>query len=101
MAAEDWGFEDYDYEDGFRIVCRRCEAEGLAWEEARGERNEKRWVLIESDGSVHCCPQTADADEFPLITENQNANCESNRSDSNRAQGRVRASEQQKQRRVR
>lgn len=71
MAANDYlpqGFDEYDRED-FGIVCKRCKADELAWEEARGERNEKRWVLIESDGSVHCCPDApsaASADEFPI-----------------------------------
>jgi hypothetical protein len=64
-------FDDYDggYDEQ-DITCKRCGADELYWEEARGEHNEKRWVLMEYNGSVHVCPNApsaADADEFPTI----------------------------------
>jgi hypothetical protein len=63
---------DTDYwEDGPRnITCKRCGADELYWEEARGERNEKRWVLMEHNGEIHVCPDApsaASADEFDTV----------------------------------
>lgn len=61
-----------DYDGGYDeqdITCKLCGADELAWEEARGEHNRKRWVLVERNGSVHACPNApsaADANEFPI-----------------------------------
>ena len=72
MAAEDYLYYDfYDDEDCGEegtITCKRCGADGLHWERARGEHNEIRWVLMEEDDSIHVCPDAgaAKADEFPI-----------------------------------
>lgn len=73
MTIEDWQlrFLDDDPEDEHdygNITCRRCKADNLHWERARGENNEIRWVLMEHDDSIHCCPDAgaAKADEFPI-----------------------------------
>jgi hypothetical protein len=62
-------FDQYDYDDeeDNAIACKRCGADGLHWERARGEHNEIRWVLMEADDSIHVCPDAAaaKADEFP------------------------------------
>ena len=69
MAAEDYLPDALfgSYAEEGTITCKRCGADDLHWEEARGEHNEKRWVLLEFDDSVHCCPNApgaASADEF-------------------------------------
>lgn len=72
MAAEDWvdfgvEFDDFDF-DG-TVTCKYCGAGYLFWEEARGERNEKRWVLVTSQGKIHSCPKRpgpAAIDEFEV-----------------------------------
>lgn len=56
--------------DDRTITCKRCGADDLYWEEARGERNEKRWVLVGYNGTVHACPDApsaASADEFDTV----------------------------------
>jgi hypothetical protein len=50
--------------------CSRCGAFELHWEEARGDHNRKRWVLMEADGSIHCCSDTwsaATPSDFPVV----------------------------------
>ena len=62
-------FDSYDGDEG-TITCKRCGADELHWEEARGEHNEKRWVLMECTGQIHVCPNApsaASADEFPTV----------------------------------
>ncbi len=70
MAAEDYfdpygGPEDDEESD---IRCKYCHERYLYWEEARGERNQKKFVLMNEDGSIHNCPAfgsaTASAEEF-------------------------------------
>lgn len=57
MAIEDWlPFDSYDGDEDSELkVCNRCGADGLLWEEARGERNQKCWVLVTLSGAVHEC----------------------------------------------
>lgn len=73
MAVEDWVdfSDDWDETEPRERDCWRCGAEELHWEEARGPHNEKRWVLVERSGSIHCCPEVrpAEADEFPIEPE--------------------------------
>ena len=60
----DWWEHDYSGK-----VCKRCGADELYWEEARGPHNRKRWVLMERTGQIHVCPDApsaAAADEFPI-----------------------------------
>jgi hypothetical protein len=59
---------EYDYEDVGIITCKRCGADELEWEEARGERNQKCWVLVEANGTVHVCNLACDPNDFPLTT---------------------------------
>lgn len=70
MAAEDWlNLDDFEIE-GSNTVCKRCGANDLHWEEARGPHNRKRWVLMEWNEEIHICPdapRAASADEFPTI----------------------------------
>lgn len=74
MAIEDYfpvGDEDWDETEPSERDCNKCGAQELHWEEARGESNEKRWVLVERNGMIHCCPhlKPAEADEFPIESE--------------------------------
>lgn len=51
-GADMWDEADCFYLD---IVCKHCEVSGLYWEEARGKRNQKCWVLMEPNGKIHVC----------------------------------------------
>jgi hypothetical protein len=67
MAADDWCPRDAPWdEDDCGIVCKYCGQGELEWEEARGERNEKRWVLVDYKGDIHNCRAIGPAsiDEF-------------------------------------
>lgn len=58
-------FDEHEADGETEITCKRCGAQDLHWEEARGERNEKRWVLMEANDTIHCCPRVG-ADDFDL-----------------------------------
>lgn len=68
MAVEDYfDFSELDTEG--EIECKYCGADELHWEQARGPHREKRWVLMEENGAIHCCPNCpslapARAEEF-------------------------------------
>ena len=67
LYGADDGWDDTEPRE---ITCKRCGADELHWEEGRTRPgNRKCWVLMESNGTVHCCPEAAPAtpDDFPLI----------------------------------
>jgi DNA-directed RNA polymerase subunit RPC12/RpoP len=53
--------EDEEFPEDEEIRCKYCHERYLHWEEARGERNQKVFVLMNEDGSIHHCPAFAKA----------------------------------------
>jgi hypothetical protein len=58
------------FTDESNITCKYCGLDGLHWGEARGERNQKCWTLMDGE-EPHDCPKylkrVADADDFPIL----------------------------------
>ena len=50
-----------EFPEDEEIRCKYCRERYLHWEEARGERNQKLFVLMNEDGSVHQCAAFAPA----------------------------------------
>lgn len=46
---------EYGSRDEIETRCKYCCERGLFWEEARGEHNQKKWVLVDEDGNIHAC----------------------------------------------
>lgn len=67
--AEDEGYDGFDEDDLHEVRCKYCRERGLYWEEARGEHNRKKWVLVDEDGNIHDCRKPVKLTAFPL-TEN-------------------------------
>lgn len=62
-------FDNYDdMEEGEEgeVRCKNCHERYLHWEEARNKYNQKKFVLMNEDDSIHNCPAftVAAADEF-------------------------------------
>lgn len=54
-----WG----DYDGFHEKTCNRCGVDNLRWEQARGERNQNCWVLVDIDtDEVHVCPMASPND---------------------------------------
>jgi hypothetical protein len=51
--------DDEEFPDDEEIRCKYCNERYLRWDEARGERNQKVFVLVTEDGAVHNCPAFA------------------------------------------
>lgn len=63
-----WGDAESEWQDDEPklVSCKYCQTENLVWEEARGEHNEKRWVLMTYFGEPHACrafPQQLSPDQ--------------------------------------
>jgi hypothetical protein len=73
LARYGWPEDDEDTEES-EVRCKFCRTRDLHWEEARGERNQKKWVLMEENGTMHACPPgegfsagQATDEEFPPV----------------------------------
>lgn len=74
----DAGLEDlcqYEVEYGEGVRCKYCGLSYLQWEEARDERNRKRWVLMDGANIHHCSarPGPAALSEFEDLTKKRSA----------------------------
>jgi hypothetical protein len=60
-------FDDEHSDYPGSVCCKFCGYGPFEWQEARGEKNRKRWVLVDVAGNIHDCRSVAGPDEFPLI----------------------------------
>lgn len=95
MRIEDYidAFDPPDNWDDTGVHCKYCKCDQLEWCEARGERNQKKWVLLNSDGSVHSCRSgPAEKDEFLDLTKlNSRSSVKPGRRPGKRVRRRIRA----------
>lgn len=63
--------DEDEYQDAEEVRCKHCRERDLFWEEARGDHNRKKRVLVDEDGNMHDCPAfrkpVASDEDFPAV----------------------------------